>query len=160
MEHPASSNAPPPGSMFLGEYTASLDEKNRVVFPAKLRDCVAPGEREEPFVLTKGLDGCLFLYTMAGWREIAREISDKQKVKLGSEGFRRAQRAFFGAASVAELDGQGRILVPAKLVREAELEKEVAFAGVGGRVEIWDAGRWEAQRLKRDEFEKLAEEFF
>ncbi len=148
--------------MFIGEHEATLDAKNRVVFPAKLRDAVPPGERDR-FVCTIGLDGCLFLYTKTGWDKVVRALEERVGAyALGSTDLRRFQRAFYSRAEPCELDKQGRFLLPQKLRQEAAIDREVVFVGVSDRVELWDARRWAAAQASTgpDEFVRLGEQIF
>ncbi len=121
------------GTALKGEYRHAIDAKGRVIVPAKLRE-----ELGERFVITKGLDGCLFVYPMDGWRVLEEKIRALPMSKS-----RDLQRFFFSAAADSELDGQGRVLLPANLRAYAGLQKEAAIIGVSGRAEIWDSARWD-----------------
>lgn len=125
--------------MFLGEYQHTVDAKGRVILPARFRDQLEGGA-----VIAKTVDGCLGLYTMEAWGEVAEEI--RQKAKLGPTQRQAARTLFAGAAEVAA-DRQGRIAIPAHLREYADLERDVVVAGVYSRVEIWDARRWQ-QRVE------------
>ncbi|MCB6366241.1 division/cell wall cluster transcriptional repressor MraZ [Intestinibacillus massiliensis] len=117
-----------------GEFRHTIDAKGRLFIPAKLRD-----ELGEHFIITKGLDGCLFVYPEDGWGVLEDKIRALPLSKSRS-----LQRFFFSAATDSELDSQGRTLVPANLREYAGLQKEVTIIGVSGRAEIWDAARWAA----------------
>lgn len=117
-----------------GEFRHTIDAKGRLFIPAKLRD-----ELGEHFIITKGLDGCLFVYPEDGWRVLEDKIRALPLSKSRS-----LQRFFFSAATDSELDSQGRTLVPANLREYAGLQKEVTIIGVSGRAEIWDTARWAA----------------
>ena len=119
----------------FGEYQHSLDAKGRVNFPAKLRD-----ELGEMFYITKGLDGCLFVYSQAGWAVLAERIRS-----LPMSRARDIQRFFFGGAAEAEPDKQGRIMIPANLRTFAGLAKDIVIAGTEDHAEIWDKDKWEAR---------------
>ncbi len=120
-------------SMLKGTYYQSMDVKGRMTFPAKLREII--GER---FIVTKGLDGCLFVYSMEDFEARA----DKIKALPMAQG-RNLQRSFMANACEVEADKQGRILIPPALREIASLEKEVVVAGVSDRCEIWDKEKWD-----------------
>lgn len=120
--------------MLIGEFQHTLDAKGRVNFPAKLRE-----ELGERFFITKGLDGCLFVYPQKEWDGLAEKI---QALPLSQS--KNIQRFFFGGASEAEPDKQGRVMIPANLRSFAGLEKDVVIVGTNGRAEIWDKGKWDA----------------
>ena len=116
-----------------GEYKHSIDAKGRLAMPAKLRE-----ELGEHFTVTKGLDGCLSVYPEAEWKR----LEDKIRTLGNGEKARRVKRYYFANAFDAQLDAQGRILIPNHLRQRAKLEKEVVVAGIFNRVEIWNAQRW------------------
>lgn len=120
--------------MLTGQYAHSLDVKGRVNFPAKLRD-----ELGERFIVTRGLDNCLFVYSMEEWRLLADKLHELPISKSAP-----LNRFFFAGAAEVEPDKQGRILIPNHLRDYAGLEREVTIAGVSNRAEIWDTARWEA----------------
>ena len=128
--------------MLLGEYEHTLDDKNRLTLPAKFRQDFADG-----VVLTRGLDGCLFAYRREDWERIV-DTRLKEIDQLSKEG-RRLHRHFFSGAAEAELDKQGRVMVPAALLEHAQLDREVVIAGVHDRLEIWDRAAW------RDELKQV-----
>jgi MraZ protein len=121
--------------MFLGEYEHTLDDKNRLTLPAKFRDAFADGG-----VVTRGMDGCLVVYTKAGWEEF---VSVRlQGLDPFSREARQIARFLFSGAAEAEPDRQGRIMVPAALIGHGRLGREVVVAGVRDHVEIWDRATW------------------
>jgi MraZ protein len=128
--------------MLLGEYEHTIDDKNRLTLPAKFRQEFADG-----VVLTRGLDGCLFAYRRPDWERLV-ETRLEQIDQLSKEG-RRLHRHFFSGAAEAELDKQGRVMVPAALMEHAKLGREVVVAGVHDRLEIWDRAAW------RDELKQV-----
>jgi len=134
--------------MFLGNYEASLDAKNRVNFPAKLRDKIPETERRS-IVLACHPDRCVVLYTLSEWARITRDFD--QRSREGGKWDPFFDRLFYSSASEVDLDGAGRILIPDKLKRWADLKKNVVFAGVRNRIELWDEGRWNAEEEKRSE---------
>ena len=121
--------------MFYGEFEHLLDVKNRMIIPAKFR--TALGDR---FILTKGLDKCLFAYTMEGWHNFEEKV---KKLPMADEGVRRFTRFFFSGAFECEPDGQGRVLIPNHLRSHAEMDKEIVSIGVMNRVEIWSKDNWQ-----------------
>ena len=122
--------------MFLGEYSHTLDAKGRLIMPAKFRDGL--GER---FIVTKGLDKCLFAYTLEEWTGFEQKIKE---LPLADEGVRRFVRFFVGSAAECEPDNQGRSLLPPTLRTYAGIEKELVSLGVSNRIEIWSKANWDA----------------
>ena len=121
--------------MFIGEYQHTIDPKGRVIMPAKFREGL--GER---FVLTKGLDHCLFAYPNEEWSILEKKL---RSLPLTNKDARAFIRFFFAGACECELDKQGRILIPANLREYAGLEKDVVIIGVSTRVEIWSKNKWD-----------------
>jgi MraZ protein len=140
--------------MFLGAYDHTLDDKNRLTLPAKFRQSFAEG-----LVVTRGLDGCLYAFRRADWdRLVESRLSTLDPLR--PEG-RRLQRHFFSGATEAELDKQGRVMLPAQLIAHAKLDKDVVVAGVNDRLEIWDRAAWrkelaEVEGSAEDVAERLA----
>lgn len=123
--------------MFIGEYNHTIDAKGRLIVPAKFREKLG-----EEFVVTKGLDGCLFVYPNEEWRAIEEKF---RTTPLTTKDARKFSRFFFAGAASCEVDKQGRILLPSVLREFAGLEKDVVLAGVLNRVEIWSKERWSAE---------------
>lgn len=122
--------------MFMGEYNHTVDEKGRLIIPSKFRE-----ELGNDFVVTKGLDGCLFAYDNSEWKI----FEDKLKaLPLTNKDARIFARHMLAGASQVDLDKQGRILLPANLRNYAGLEKEVVLVGVASRIEIWSKEKWDA----------------
>lgn len=119
--------------MLIGEYQHSLDAKGRVNFPAKLREGL--GAR---FIVTRGLDDCLFVYSEAEWGVLEDKIRALPMSKA-----RALQRFLFASAVDVEPDKQGRILIPANLRAYAGLDKDIMIIGASVRAEIWNKERWE-----------------
>ena len=134
--------------MFMGTYEHGLDAKGRVIVPAKLREDLG-----ESFVVTLGLDGCLFAYPMSEWEKFI----DKLKELPGTKEARMLQRHCPAKAAPCEVDKQGRTLLPAKLREYAGLEKEIVFVGVLSKIEIWSKKRWE-DNDDYDNIEDIAED--
>lgn len=122
--------------MFIGEYQHSIDPKGRVFMPAKFREDLG-----EKFVVTKGLDNCLFVYPNEEWRSLEQKL---RTLPLTSKEARAFIRFFFAGAAECEADKQGRILIPANLRDYAGLEKDLSIIGVSTRVEIWNRDAWES----------------
>jgi MraZ protein len=122
-------------TMFIGEYTYKIDEKKRVAVPPKFRD-----DLKKKAVVTRGLDNCLFLYSMEEWQKIAEKIS---QLPFGQEDGRGFSRIMLSGAMEVEFDSSGRILVPDYLKDYALLKKDVVVAGLYNRIEIWDKSTWE-----------------
>jgi MraZ protein len=133
--------------MLLGEHDHSLDEKNRLTLPARLR-----GAFEDGVVVTFGLDGCLEAYPRATWDEVAGRIQALDPLSGDS---RLLKRHVFAGAAQGELDRQGRLVVPARLIERVGLGREVSVIGVHDHLEIWDRTTW---REKQREIEGRAED--
>ncbi|MEG1972627.1 MAG: division/cell wall cluster transcriptional repressor MraZ [Oscillospiraceae bacterium] len=118
--------------MLIGEYFPSIDAKGRVNFPSRLREDLG-----ESFIITKGLDNCLFVYCLSDWRELA----EKTKA-LPTSKARNIQRFFFAGAFEAIPDKQGRVSIPQNLREYAGLTSDIVIVGVSARAEIWDLERW------------------
>ena len=134
--------------MFMSEYNHSIDAKGRVIVPAKFRE-----ELGEAFVVTQGLDGCLFVFPNEEWKNFEEKL---KTLPMANKDARKFVRFFLAGAALAEVDKQGRILLPAVLREFAGLEKDVVFVGVGSRVEIWDKKRW-AECTSFDDMDEIAE---
>ena len=121
--------------MLLGAHEHTIDDKNRLTLPAKFRQAFADG-----VVVTRGLDGCLYAFRRPDWDRLV-ESRLAAMDPLSPEG-RRIQRFFFSGASEADLDKQGRVMIPAQLLEHAKLGREVVVAGVHDHLEIWDRAAW------------------
>ena len=124
--------------MLLGEHEHALDDKNRLTLPARQRDQL--GDR---VVVTRGLDGCLYVYAAAEWAKLAERVGTLDAL---SREARTMQRFFFASAMDAELDKQGRIVIPVGLLESAGIGREVTVAGIYDHLEIWDRAAWRDQR--------------
>lgn len=136
--------------MFYGEYQHSVDPKGRVIIPAKFREGLG-----EKFILTKGLDNCLFAYSMAEWTNLEAKL---RTLPLANKDARAFIRFFFAGASECEVDKQGRILIPQNLREYASIDKDVYIVGVSTRVEIWDKYGWENYSISPDSVAERMEE--
>jgi len=142
--------------MLLGAYDHTIDDKNRLTLPAKFREAFQDG-----VVVTRGFDGCLYAHRRADWdRLVESQLATMDPLR--PEG-RRIQRFFFSGAAEAELDKQGRVMIPAQLIEHAKLGREVVVAGVNDRLEIWDRAAWrkelaEVEGSAEDVAERLADQ--
>lgn len=135
--------------MFMGEYNHTVDAKGRLIIPAKFREALG-----DEFVVTKGLDGCLFVYSNEEWKNIEEKF---RNTPLTTKDARKFSRFFFAGAATCELDKQGRILIPSVLREFAGLQKDVVLAGVFNKIEIWDKERWMENQYDDDEMDDIAE---
>jgi MraZ protein len=135
--------------MFIGEYQHALDPKNRIIIPSKFRDGFG-----NTFVMTKGLDGCLYGYTVEEWKK----LEDKLKsLPLTNKDARAFSRFFFSGAAEIEIDKQGRALVPQNLIEYAGISKEIITIGVSTRIEIWSKESWNAYNDRNINLDEIAE---
>ena len=114
---------------FMGEHSHTVDSKGRLIVPAKYREMLG-----ETFVLTRGIDDCLFVYTQDEWNKVMDKFSE---VRMTNRKAREFTRFLIGGATEVETDSQGRILIPAFLREYAKLVKEVVLVGMGSHIEIW-----------------------
>jgi len=119
----------------MGEYSHTVDNKGRLIFPAKFRDDLG-----EKFIATKGLDNCLFVYTQEEWAILENKLKQLPLAKPEARAF---VRFFFAGAAELEADKQGRVLLPNNLREYAKLDKDVIVIGVSSRIEIWSKEAWE-----------------
>ena len=120
--------------MLIGEYEHSLDAKGRLIMPAKLRT-----DMGEKFIITKGLDGCLFVFSQNEWSNFESKLKE---LPLTNKNARDFVRFFLSGATECEIDKQGRFLLVNTLREYAEITKEVIIIGVGTRLEIWNKEKW------------------
>ena len=120
--------------MLMGEYMHTIDAKGRVILPVDFR-----AELGEYFVITKGLDNCLFIYDQEEWKNLSSRLRSLPMAKPEARAF---VRFFFSGARMLECDKQGRFLVPGTLRSYAKLEKDVVLIGVSSRVEVWSKAEW------------------
>jgi MraZ protein len=131
--------------MFMGEYHHNVDAKGRLIVPVKFRE-----ELGEVFILTRGLDQCLFGYPLIEWKVIEEKLKGLPLTKKDARAF---TRFFFSGATECEIDKQGRINIATPLVNYAKLEKECVVLGVSNRIEIWSKEIW------NDYFSESADSF-
>lgn len=122
--------------MLIGEYHHNIDEKGRLIIPSKFRDDIG-----EKFVVTRGLDGCLFVYALNEWKAIIAKLKDLPFTKKDARTF---NRFFLSSATVCEFDKQGRINLPSSLINYADLKKECTIIGVNDRLEIWATDKFDS----------------
>ena len=133
--------------MFMGEFSHTIDAKGRLIIPSKLRAGLG-----EEFVVTAGLDGCLFIYPKKEWKVFEEKL---YALPISNPSARKFSRFFLANACSCELDKQGRILLPQNLRTLASLDKDVVLAGVGSRIEIWNSEAW-AKTSTYDDMEEVA----
>ena len=122
--------------MFMSEYSHTIDPKGRLIVPSKFREQLG-----DVFVVTKGMDGCLFVYANEEWAAFEEKLTG---LPLINKEARQFARFFMAGAAMVEVDKQGRILLPANLRAFAGLDKDVVLVGVGSRIEIWSRENWES----------------
>ncbi|EUJ41743.1 division/cell wall cluster transcriptional repressor MraZ [Brochothrix campestris] len=137
--------------MFMGEYAHNIDVKGRLIMPAKFREQLG-----DHFVVTRGLDKCLFVYPMHEWEKVTMKLQALPMTKKDARAF---SRFFLSGALECELDKQGRINLPQNLLTYSLIEKETTVVGVSNRIEIWAKSEWEAFFAGAEEsFSEIAEQ--
>ena len=134
--------------MFMGEYNHTIDAKGRLIIPSKFREILG-----DAFVVTKGLDGCLFVYDNEEWKRFEEKL---RSLPITNKEARQFVRFFLAGATEAEVDKQGRILIPNVLREFAEITKDVVLVGVGSRIEIWRRERFE-ETASFEDMDEIAE---
>ena len=139
--------------MFIGEYIHNLDDKNRLMIPAKFRE-----DLSEEFVITKGLDGCLALYTNEAWNKLTEKLNTLPFTKKDARNF---MRFIASGANILSFDKQGRIIITNNLKEHASLEKECVIIGTIDKIEIWSKTNWDKfNDDNKEQFEIIAEHLF
>jgi MraZ protein len=134
----------------MGEYQHSIDDKGRLIIPAKFRDALG-----QTFVVTRGLDNCLFVYPQQEWSVMEQKLKALPLMKSDARAF---TRFFLAGATECELDKQGRVNIPANLREHAGLDKDCVIIGVSSRMEIWSKENWESySKLSEQSFNEIAE---
>ncbi|AXY25978.1 cell division/cell wall cluster transcriptional repressor MraZ [Suicoccus acidiformans] len=137
--------------MLIGEYQHNIDTKGRLIMPAKFRPDLGSS-----FIVTRGLDGCLFGFPMESWEVIQEKLTQLPLAKKDARAF---TRFFYSAATEVEIDKQGRINLPQNLLSYAKIEKECQVIGVSDRIEIWSKASWDAfADVAEENFEDIAED--
>lgn len=135
--------------MLIGEYHHAIDSKNRMIIPSKFRE-----ELNDSFILTKGLDGCLYIYTTDEWKVLEEKL---KKLPLTNKNARAFVRFFFSGANEINIDKQGRALIPQNLIEYASIKKEIVSIGVSTRIEIWSDEKWKEYNESDIDMDKIAE---
>lgn len=139
--------------MFMGEYHHSIDDKGRLIIPSKFRN-----ELGESFVITRGLENCLFVYSLVEWNKIVDKLKKLPFTKRDARNF---SRFFLSGAIVCELDKQGRVNISSPLAEFAKLDKDCIIVGVNDRLEIWSKSNWEEFfNSNSDKLSDIAENLF
>lgn len=143
--------------MWYGEYSHTLDDKDRFILPAKFREKIK-SLKAKCFYMTRGLDGCLFLYAQAEWKALEEKLASLSFTKQQSRYF---NRLLFSGATEVEVDIQGRITVPEYLKEFAQIKRDVVIIGIVNRIEVWGKERWLTfYQENKKRFEEMAENLF
>lgn len=139
--------------MLMGEYNHNIDDKGRLTIPSKFRDDLG-----EKFVITRGLENCLFAYSLEDFQKIVAEL---QKIPFTKKDARQFMRFFLSGATTVEFDKQGRINISSPLISYAGLKKECIIIGTGDRLEIWSSDNWnDFFDSTKDNMSDIAENLF
>jgi MraZ protein len=137
--------------MFIGEYTATIDDKGRISIPAKFR-----GQLKSKIVVTRGLDNSLFLYTIEEWKKLAEKLAS---LPISTANTRAFSRLMLAGAMDCDIDKQGRVILPSYLKEFAKIHKKLVFAGLYNRIEIWSEDLWQAYKTQTEkDSNKIAEQ--
>ncbi|MCK4259010.1 MAG: division/cell wall cluster transcriptional repressor MraZ [Halanaerobiales bacterium] len=136
--------------MFMGEYQHSMDAKGRLIMPAKFRESLG-----EKFVITRGLDNCLFVFPNEEWCILEEKLKSLPMTRKDARAF---VRFFFSGATECELDKSGRINLPQNLREFAKLDKDIVVLGVSNRIELWSKENWDQyMSVTSESYEEIAE---
>lgn len=139
--------------MFIGEYHHTIDEKGRIIIPAKFRDALG-----KEFIITRGIENCLFVYSLQNWANITNKLSSLPFTKKDARTF---NRFFMSGATNVELDKQGRVNISQPLTQYANLLKDCVIIGTGDRLEIWSQESWNSFfDSTKDSMSDIAENLF
>ena len=139
--------------MLMGEYHHTIDDKGRLIIPAKFRDDLG-----DTFVITRGLDNCLFVFSSSEWNKFTKNLNTLPFTRKNARNF---SRFLLSGATVTEFDRQGRINITSPLISYADLKKECVIIGVGDRLEIWASEKWnEFYETNKDAMSDIAEDLF
>ena len=133
---------------FKGEFSHAIDAKGRLIIPAKFREGLG-----DHFVVTKGFDGCLYVFDQEGWDALEQKLA---ALPLNNKDARLIKRFFLAGATDPELDKQGRSLIPSPLLQHAGITKDVTVVGVGDKLEIWSSDRWSSNEESMEKIDDLA----
>ncbi len=140
--------------LFYGEFEARLDAKGRLVLPARIKAAL-PAESESNLILTRGFEPCITLHPLSEWNKILERVTALDEF---NEEFRNFQRNYLRGNAEAELDSNGRFILPKSMMKYANIDKEVIVVGVGKRVELWDPETYNAYLVKdQQQLSKMAE---
>ena len=140
-------------NMFIGEYHHTIDDKGRIIIPAKFRE-----ELGENFIITRGIENCLYVYSKTNWDEICNKLNSLPFTKKDARTF---NRFFMSGATNVELDKQGRVNVTYPLVNYANIKKDCVIIGTGDRLEIWSQEAWnDFFNSTKDSMSDIAENLF
>ena len=128
--------------MFIGEYTATIDEKGRISIPAKFR-----AQLKAKVVVTRGLDNSLFLYNLDEWKKLAEKLAS---LPISTAHTRAFSRLMLAGAMDCDIDKQGRIMLPSYLKEFAKINKKLVFAGLYNRIEIWSEALWNSYKTQTE----------
>lgn len=135
--------------MFKGEYQHALDPKNRIAIPSKFREYL-----NDKFVMTKGLDHCLYAYSIEEWDALEQKL---KALPLSSRDARAFVRFIFSGAADCQIDKQGRTIIPANLIEYAGIKKDIVIIGVSTRFEIWSKEKWDEYNNSDINFDEIAD---
>jgi len=139
--------------MFIGEYHHTIDEKGRIIIPAKFRE-----ELGNSFIITRGIENCLFVYSKENWAQITNKLNSLPFTKKDARTF---NRFFMSGATDVELDKQGRVNISKPLIDYANLLKDCVIIGTGDRLEVWSQESWESFfDSTKDSMSDIAENLF
>ena len=139
--------------MFMGEFHHNIDDKGRLIIPSKFRN-----ELKEKFIITRGIEKCIFVYSMEDWNKMLDELKD---LSFTRKNFRTFMRILMSGATECELDSNGRINIPSTLINYASIDKECTIIGVKDRLEIWSSEGFESFFDENIEnFDEIAEGLF
>lgn len=144
--------------LFSGEHPSTIDDKNRVIIPAKMR-AAAGRDGESGFYITRGIDDCITIQTAARFEQTSAAAAESSNRQTAAG--RMIERAIFSKAEFAQCDRQGRLLLPARLLQQLGIGRQVVIVGVNDRIEIWDQARWtEADKEAQQQLAKRADEYY
>lgn len=140
-------------NMFMGEFHHSIDDKGRLILPAKFREDLG-----DNFIITRGLEECLFIYSISEWEKITHKLNNLPFTKKDARSF---MRFFLSGATATEFDKQGRINITSPLISYADLKKECVVIGVGDRIEVWSKDKWDNfYNSNKEKLSDIAETLF
>ena len=140
-------------NMFMGEFHHSIDDKGRLILPAKFREDLG-----DNFIITRGLEECLFIYSISEWEKITHKLNNLPFTKKDARSF---MRFFLSGATATEFDKQGRINITSPLISYADLKKECVIIGVGDRIEVWSSEKWSNfYDINKEKMTDIAETLF